>query len=338
MKKITLLSTFYNKQGGISTFVKNVEKVLSEEDSLSISVVSPDKGDDWPSNKIFIAIKVFFILWKIKPDEIHCHCAWYLQLGALLFALTNKHVGVFCFKHSDIDIKSRSFLARKTQVFLDSKASKIVFISEYLKVKWETQISKIYSNASFIKGGVNLYDKANRKDNERNSKSITYVGVFEYPGKVKGIELLIESFEKYVQISSDVNTKLKIIGGGTLTSRVLDKINKTSISSQIEIINGVTDPKDYYLNSDLHCHITYQDAMPLVIMEALSAGTPVLASKVCGIPEIEACGLILVDNQSFEIAKKINELLISPPLVRLSINHSWTAVTKKILEVTKASG
>lgn len=160
------------------------------------------------------------------------------------------------------------------------------------------------------------------------------MGLFEYPGKVDGLELLIESFELYAKKYEDKFTKLNIIGDGSLRERIEQKIAATNISSRIKIFSNVDDPKDFYLNSSLHCHITYQDTTPLVILEALSFGTPVLASNECGIPEIDARGLHLVENSSSAIAHEISNLLKSPPVVELSQKHSWEEVAKEILRIT----
>lgn len=338
MRRIVLISTFYNKRGGVSKFVKGVENELLKNPQIQTYVISPDiDPNNWPKARLFVTLKTFATLISINPSEIHCHCPWYLQLGALIYSFYRKKTQVFAFKHSDINIDARNSLSGKFQTAIDLKSTQVIFISKYLKDKWSTIVSERYYTAPHIKGGTQFPSTTTlqqKPDKATINRTLTYVGLFEYPGKVEGLELLIESFELYANRYEDTNTTLKIVGDGSLRKRVERKIAATNISSRIQIFDQVDDPKDFYLASDLHCHITYQDTTPLVIMEALALGIPVLASKECGIPEIEAHGLHLVENQASEIADQIRHLLVKPPSVELSYKHSWEAVTKEILNIT----
>jgi len=68
----------------------------------------------------------------------------------------------------------------------------------------------------------------------------------------------------------------------------------------------------------------FQDPFPLVSLEALSAGCPVIAAKVGGIPEIiieNKTGLLVPSENSFELYCKIKSLLLDNSLrERLSEN------------------
>jgi len=334
MKKISLVSTFYNKKGGTSTFVKNIEKEFSKDPQIETTLISPDSnGKAWPKSKILIAIKTWLALNKIKPDEVHCHCTWYLQLGALLFLAFNQKSKVIAFKHSDVDLSKKNSISGRIQTLIDLKSSKIIFISEYLRKRWVQSISKKYESSASIKCGINP-QPTHKKETKTKAKNITYVGLFEYPGKVKGLELLIESFSEYCKKHKDTTTSLNIIGDGRFRDKIELKVEYSGVSDQIKIFDNIDNPSQFYINSNLHCHITYQDAMPIVILEALSFKTPVLASNICGIPEINAEGLFLIENDKEKISSAINEIISNSHKVRLSKEHSWSAIASRILKIT----
>ncbi|WP_417792225.1 glycosyltransferase [Stutzerimonas xanthomarina] len=336
MRKIIIISTFYDKKSGISNFVKNLEIEFDKKNDVNLLIISPDReGEIWPKSRLLITLKAWRIISKVEPTEIHCHCAWYLQLPALLFSFTNKqNTKIFAFKHSDVDLKRRSGIYGTLHRYLDKSSTKVFFISKYLKSRWASNISNSYSSALSVRTGVG--DQSNRVDVEKDN-SITYVGLFEYSGKVRGLELLIDSFRQYINTTNDNETVLKIIGRGKLRHRVELKVKENDLTSRVVILDNVDDPSQFYIKSKLHCHITFQDAMPTTILESLSLGTQVLASDECGIPEINAKGMHLTKNSVESVAEGIRMAIAYKGPVELSDQHCWTNVANEILELTAGS-
>lgn len=84
---------------------------------------------------------------------------------------------------------------------------------------------------------------------------------------------------------------------------------------EIPFINDPVIISDYYRVSDIFLHATLADNYPLTIIEALSCGTPVIATEIGGIPEQiidQKTGFLIPPKDSIKLAEKI-ELLINEP-------------------------
>jgi glycosyltransferase involved in cell wall biosynthesis len=154
---------------------------------------------------------------------------------------------------------------------------------------------------------------------------LTYIGLFEYEGKVKGLILLLEVVKK-LRLRYP-NILLMIAGKGSLKKIIDDKVHKLSLRDNVSILENITNPFNLLKISNLHCHITHQDSFGLAVLEALSAGVPVVASAVGELPNIGVRGLTVVENRLDLLAAAVEQYLEKPPVVdiaSLSKKFKWT--------------
>jgi glycosyltransferase involved in cell wall biosynthesis len=110
-----------------------------------------------------------------------------------------------------------------------------------------------------------------------------FVGMLE---KHKGILNLLDLFR---ELRNDLNAKLIIAGAGSLKYYIQNFIEKNSLSDLISFVGFVDDKKLYSLYANALAVIMpsiWPENAPLVALEALSVGTPVIASNNGGLPEI----------------------------------------------------
>lgn len=110
-----------------------------------------------------------------------------------------------------------------------------------------------------------------------------FVGMLEIH---KGILNLLELFK---ELRNDVNSKLLIVGEGSLKSYIKGFIERNSLGKLISYMGFVDDEKLYSLYRGASAVIMpsiWPENAPLVALEALSVGTPVIASNTGGLPEI----------------------------------------------------
>jgi glycosyltransferase involved in cell wall biosynthesis len=115
------------------------------------------------------------------------------------------------------------------------------------------------------------------------SNYFLYVGVLE---RHKGILDLLEVFKRY---SDEINAKLIIVGKGGLEKQIKEFITKHNLQNKILFLGWVDTEMLWSLYKDALAIVMpsiWSENNPLVALEALSVGTPVIGSDQGGIPEI----------------------------------------------------
>ena len=122
-----------------------------------------------------------------------------------------------------------------------------------------------------------------------NIASSSYENYFLFLGKLekhKGILNLLELFKEQRQ---NLKSKLIIAGGGSLSPYIREYIEKNSLSNSIYFLGFVDNATKYALYSNALAVIIpsiWPENAPLVALESLSVGTPVISSNQGGLPEI----------------------------------------------------
>lgn len=109
---------------------------------------------------------------------------------------------------------------------------------------------------------------------------------------VKAHSILIEAF---AQLSRKLpHAELRIVGGGPLENQLKEQARKAGLDSRIRIeglnhrIAGVLRELDIFVLSST------SEGLPLVILEAMAAGLPVVSTRIGGVPEVAPEGDVSV--------------------------------------------
>lgn len=122
-----------------------------------------------------------------------------------------------------------------------------------------------------------------------NVSSVDYGNYFLFLGmleKHKGILNLLELFKEQRR---NLNARLVIAGGGSLSSYIQEYIKKNSLSKDVLFLGFVDNSTKYSLYANALAVVIpsiWPENAPLVALESLSVGTPVITSNQGGLPEI----------------------------------------------------
>lgn len=107
----------------------------------------------------------------------------------------------------------------------------------------------------------------------------------------KGQLLLIEAAHRLVSEAADL--KLVLVGDGHLRGDVEELIEKLELRSHVEITGWASSDqvRREILNSRALVLPSFAEGLPVVIMEALALGRPVISTFVAGIPELVQPGV-----------------------------------------------
>jgi len=105
--------------------------------------------------------------------------------------------------------------------------------------------------------------------------------VLLFAGRLEGQKnplLLIDSFNKLC--SMDTNVKLLIVGGGDLIKRVLGQINKYRLEEKVNLLGILPQDKlaELMRICDVFILTSAYEGMPMVVIEALASGLPVVST------------------------------------------------------------
>jgi glycosyltransferase involved in cell wall biosynthesis len=112
---------------------------------------------------------------------------------------------------------------------------------------------------------------------------------FLFVGKLEESKGIMNLLEVFARIRKKVDARLLIVGEGSLRDRIEQFIRTKSLDGAVSYVGFARGNKLYSLYSGAHALIipsVSPENSPLVALEALSVGTPVIASDMGGLSEI----------------------------------------------------
>jgi glycosyltransferase involved in cell wall biosynthesis len=241
------------------------------------------------SNTVVGILALLFL--KNKPKTIFTVHGWsYLSPG---------------FKKSRI-IKFIFWLAMKKLLFF---VDEVVFVCNYdmelAKKLWlikENQGKVIYNQIEKI-------DFLNREEARKELKvpeNKIIIGTITRLEYAKNNEMLIEAVSK---LRSDKIICL-IIGSGPEENNLKFKIENLKLENKVFLLGNVPDASKYLKAFDVFVMTSRYEGMPYALLEAISAGLPIIATRVGGIPEVlKDKGTLIKSGSVEELIKEIANLL-----------------------------
>lgn len=142
----------------------------------------------------------------------------------------------------------------------------------------------------------------------QNSRSLVFSGRL---GKEKGIDFLLEAFQKAISIMPHLH--LFIIGDGPEKKNLQQIAKKLGISRKVTFAGYLTREKVIAAckGADLYVFSSTTETQGLAVLEAIAAGTPVVAVDAMGVTDVIQgnMGGFLTSNDMGEFSAKIVELL-----------------------------
>jgi len=258
------------------------------------------------------------ILWFLRLDmsyfskesNIHAQFATQSAIISLLIKkyYSNKPTYSFTFHAYDIYFKSKWFKV------LVEQCHHAFSISDY-NIKYVTK--KYLASKKIILARLGVFTEEIKPVNKVSEDMIT-LGLMSWFVEKKGVKYLLEAL-KVVKEKGYSNVKLILAGDGPLKEQYLKYISDNKIESLVDYIGSVDgETKNNFYNA-LDAFIlpsislpNDQDGIPVVLMESIAYGLPIISTNVSGIPEIcidKYNGFLLEEKNTDEIVKSIISLI-----------------------------
>lgn len=327
MKKIVMVGKFPPHIGGVASHVHNLSVELKKKGNDVYVLTYPhDKIRDIDDIKVFSAptlnikglrglififtsaVKLIRIIRNYEIDIIHAH---YIIPPALSSFIASKVTGkpYYVTVHgSDVMILSSNPILRPVFRKILNNAKKVIVVTEALRDRLlrvgidRDKIDVIYNSVDTSR--FNPHVKSSFREEagiRKNEKLILFVGNLV---PQKGVEYLIKA--KYLMKNP---AKLVITGGGPL----YDKLKSMADTGEGDIIftGPRTDVSNLMKAADVVVLPSISEGLPMVILEAMAMGKPIVATKVGGIPAVvdENVGILVNPESPSELASALDQLL-----------------------------
>lgn len=248
------------------------------------------------------------VINDLKPDIL-------ISLGCedrnFLYKLKTKNIKVIREYHFNkkymLQDKKKNFLyilkgyyRYVKEILLINKYDEVIVLTKEDKEQWNNKKVKVIPNF------INYIPK--EVSNCKNKKIIS-VGRLEYQ---KGYDILIEVWNIISKEYPD--WILEIYGEGPERENLQNKVNKLGLGKSFLLKGAVKNIQDKYLESSIYVMSSRFEGMPMVLLEAMSFGLPVVSFTCpCGPKDIIKNNEdgFLVDLENIEkMAEKIKKLIV----------------------------
>lgn len=288
-KRILIIGPSPTKsKGGMATVIDGIQNDKKINSNYDISIHASYQD----GNKIFRIVYsvwayLFFLCKRKKYDLFHIHVASYgstFRKRKYLKALKRKNKKVIVHIHGAAYLVFYEALSnRKKEKVKDflREADMVLALSD----EWKNSFENILhiTNCHTLNNGIDteMYCKA-ISDIEKTHQSFLFMGRL---GKRKGSYDLLDAMEKAVKENPSI--KLYMAGDGEVekTKRI---INDKKLNGNVEILGWIGFDKKIVLLKNVSTVVlpSYNEGLPMAILEGMAAGKAIISTNVGAIPEV----------------------------------------------------
>ena len=177
-------------------------------------------------------------------------------------------------------------------------------------------------------------DKFHLGEKDDDNKNFTFLHVSTLDDSIKNVSGIIDAFEKI----KHQNIELKIVGDGP-TDWIVKKISTLKTKNTILVESEKTHDQiaKEMQKADVFVLFSNIENLPLVLIESISSGTPFIATKVGGVPEIfsNEMGRLVDARDIDQLLNEMNFMIENPNFFNSSTIRSYAIKNYSNEEVGK---
>ncbi len=246
-------------------------------------------------------------------QRFHAHWANYPSTAAMIAAdMLGKEFSFTCHAH-DIFLENQLLKMKILRSDLAATISK--FNVNYLR----DRIGKEADAMEVVHCGINI-EEFEFDENPRDEQLIVSVGRLD---EIKGFVYLIDACRQLHEAGKKF--QCVVVGEGPLRNDLQARITEAGLTETIRLVGAMPQPdvRNWIRKAAvfvLACDKAADgnmDGIPVVLMESMAIGTPVITTRLTGIPELvvnDDTGVLCEPRGTDEIAQSIDRLLGDPSL------------------------
>lgn len=258
------------------------------------------------------------IIKEYKPDIIHAHD---MTATVLCSLFASKNIKIVSHIHGTFETLSSKNI--KSFIFYQAvkRCEKIIFVAN------ETYKSFIYKDklkdkCVLLRNIINpneIHEKIKMDKNEYKNDIIFLGRLTEVKNPERFIHI-IEGIKKEID-----NIKVAIVGDGELKEKIENLIKENDLEENIKLYGFMKNPYKILANSKVLVMTSISEGTPMVALEAMSLGIPIVGTPVDGLKEI------VINNENGYLSESNEEL--SEFIVKLLRKESSEQIYKNATQM-----
>jgi len=276
--------------------------------------------------------ELYGLFCKSEPDIIHLNSSKIGSTGAVVAwifkKLHNKNLKIIYTVHGFVFNEPLSIFRKKFYLWSERISGKfkdkIICVSEHDKIIGLNKHIANHKKFVTIHNGIGL-NRLNLVDKNESRKKLTsicsvpvndyWIGTIANLYSTKGLEYLARA----AKILSDKHNNLRffIIGEGAQRKSLENKIEKLNLQNKFCLLGTVPKAFRYLKAFDIFCLSSVKEGFPYTLIEALTAGLPIVTTQVGGVMEIiesNINGLVVPAKKPAELAKALEKIITQKEL------------------------
>ncbi|MFJ8453094.1 glycosyltransferase family 4 protein [Bacillus paramycoides] len=245
-------------------------------------------------------------IYKRKIDIIHANSLRMVLYAFILQKFIKRKIKVVYTKHNVTILEKK--IPRVFRYFMNEYVNNIITVSEFEKNNLisirvaEEKIRTIYNGVDIEKF---LFQ-------QKKKESVYKIGILARLSKEKNHQL-------FVKIANVLRTRkdflFYIAGDGPEKESIMEEIEKYGLQQSVKMLGNISEPHEFIGNMDALLLLSFREVFPMVVIEAMATGTPIVAIDVGGINEA------IIDGESGVLIPEYCDYLFADALKELQGNE-----------------
>lgn len=220
-------------------------------------------------------------------------------------------------------------------------ADAVVAVSRQSHQAMGRRYRSLSSKSTVILNGIDLVPFVSRRTKQQAREALRLprdrplIGTIGRLTAQKGHGVLLAAFAEVRKRVPDV--QLLVIGEGELLEVLREAGKRLGLNGSVRYLGSRRDVPDLLAAMDVFALSSLWEGLPLVLLEAMAMGTPVVATAVGGVPEVvkdDEDGLLVQAGDAHQLAEAIYRVLIDPP-VATRLRHRALAKVRDDYDVRR---
>jgi len=230
-----------------------------------------------------------------KPDIVHAHLFPPQYYTAFLRPFFRNIPFVFS-EHSTNNRRRGITLLRPIEALSYRMYDRVIVISEAAR----KELTRIHAgdNCTVVYGGVD-----EKRFNGPRNEEFDFVLVASLRGREKGVDIFLEA----LSVIKEKGYSAVVLGDGVMRTELTELRDRLGLRDTVDFRGNVDNVGEYLRRARAFVLPSRWEGLPVSIMEAMFSGTPVVASRTGGIPEVvpDDCALLFEPENIEDLSKAL---------------------------------